>query len=487
MNDDELYYWSELPDKEYGLPFLFQIFNENNREEYYLSKTSSSEYDLYIISNDDKFLGKKTLTKEEILKVIKESFPDFWASNLNAIPESRPEPFLTSNYGKHTMYVAADYKTIIDILIATLTELEYYYYSFDSDRAEKYNGKSYYDNNKVDPEHFGTVSYLYRTEYNEGYPGCSITIDNIPLRIAQLNDLEEPIYNWVFDKIEDIPCVVEFDYNRKSFFSFGSSIFDRFITPFYLKLRESNIKSVLLSVDNEAFYIKTNSFISENERLEKLDIYSGKIIDPNRNAKLIEKAKKVLGLYWEELSAVSRLSFPEGLDLYEVYKMYNGDILDSTPSSIQLSKLVETEIEQKLLLPFRDFFNNSDFKNLDIQIDLNDRQVSRMTGYLTKPASKAPELGTFAYFLSIVINSKSRSETSPTIKAYKAHVSSFSNPEFLRSKEFYNILKTITTKYRNGSAHTKALPFVYLLEFYKMLIGENKNGFIFKLLDALKR
>ncbi len=59
--------------------------------------------------------------------------------------------------------------------------------------------------------------------------------------------------------------------------------------------------------------------------------------------------------------------------------------------------------------------------------------------------------------------------------------------DFLKSMEFCNTLILISTKYSNGAAHTKALPYSFLLEFYERLIGENQNGFLFILLDALRR
>ena len=49
-----------------------------------------------------------------------------------------------------------------------------------------------------------------------------------------------------------------------------------------------------------------------------------------------------------------------------------------------------------------------------------------------------------------------------------------------------NVLNLISSKYRNGAAHTKALPYAYLDEFYELLIGINQEGFIFKLLSALR-
>ncbi|MBE0655487.1 MAG: hypothetical protein IH594_16920 [Bacteroidales bacterium] len=175
-----------------------------------------------------------------------------------------------------------------------------------------------------------------------------------------------------------------------------------------------------------------------------------------------------------------------GLEEYETDRIYNGNILDSSPASIQFAKCIETEIEQKLLLPFRNYFNSSGYGNLDHSPDLRDNMVSRMTTFLINPSSKAPELGTFAFFLSKNITHRSGTISSNTIKAYLDHIQSYQNPDFLKSNEFQQMLNLISTKYRNGAAHTKALPYSHLLEFYKKLIGVNQNGFLFTLLNALR-
>lgn len=482
-------YWFELyPFKSYGLPFLFEIQMEKIRREYYLSDQLNGTYKVYTLSENEDLIGQDIISQLDVLKVVKDNFTQFWHKNINALPYNRPEPFLKSKYGKHTMYVASEYKEIVRILINTLANQNYYFVSSSYDDIKQYSTDYYFSDilNNLDPVDFSTTAFLFKTEINEGWPGCLITVRNVPLSISMLSDLEEPLYDWIFEKIEDIPCMVEFDFNYLSQFSFGDTIFERFITPFYLELTKFNIKSVLLSVDNNAFYIKTNKIISDDERLQKLFIYTGEIIDPRHNTKLVEHAKETLGVYWDKLSDVSKLTFPVGLGLYNIYKTYQGDILDSAPASIQFSKLIETEIEQKLLLPFRDYFIKCDYNKTDIENDCNDSQVARMTKFLIKPKSKAPELGTFAYFLSVVINSKSRANTSPTIISYKSYLSSFKIPEFLYSEELYDKLTLITNKYRNGSAHTKALSFEYLDEFYNMLIGTNRDGLAFKLLESLE-
>ncbi len=171
---------------------------------------------------------------------------------------------------------------------------------------------------------------------------------------------------------------------------------------------------------------------------------------------------------------------------YETYKLYRGDILDASPSAIQFSKCLEIEIEQKLLLPFRAYFSSSPFRSEDLSNDLTDKDISKVSIFLTKPDSKAPELGTFAYFLSIVINSKTRGKTSPTIRCFKEFVNQFVNSGFILSSNFQKLIEQITTKYRNGSAHTKALPFELLEEFYNLLIGQNLDGLLIILLNSLE-
>ena len=60
MNDDEIYYWTELyPYKDNGLPFLFQIMKEKTIEEFYLKNISDFEYEMYILNKNDEFLRNK--------------------------------------------------------------------------------------------------------------------------------------------------------------------------------------------------------------------------------------------------------------------------------------------------------------------------------------------------------------------------------------------------------------------------------------------
>jgi hypothetical protein len=490
-NDVYLHYWCDLyPNKDSYDNFLFEITKNDLREEYYFRDNDQFDYESYTINSENELVKSLILSQKEMLKIVKETKKEYWAKNINIEPtsfQSQIERSFQTNYIRHKMFVAADYKTIIKILLDTLTEKQYYEYSSESDGAALIDTSKYLSAGNPDPDRFSIISYMFRTEYNEGYPGCLVSVCNLPYKISKLADLDEPLYDWVFEKLEEIPCVVEFEFNYRSHFSFGSSVNNSYITPFYLELCKNNIRSVLFSIDDEFFYIKTNFLLSDNERLQKLDFCTGKIIDPLYKEKLIQNAQNILGKYWDDLSPVSKLSFPRGLDLYKTDKLYNGDILDSSPASIQFAKCIETEIEQKLLLPFRNYFNGSEFINFDLSNDLRDTQVSRMTNFLIKPDSKAPELGTFAFFLSTVINSKSRVKTSNTIKSYLQHILVYQNSDFLISKEFNDTLNLISTKYRNGAAHTKALPYSSLVEFYKELIGENQNGFIFRLLDSLRK
>jgi hypothetical protein len=487
MDESETYYWVELyPFKDLGYPFLFEVIHKDYKAEYYLSSTNFYGYDVYKINNDDKLIEKLEVSQEEILQIIKINYSDYWNRNINVEPSTRKNQSENS-YQAHKLFVLADYETILKILLDTLTKLQYYISDSSDNLSIIKTADILTENHQIDEERFSIISYMYRTEYNEGYPGCLINVQNTPRIISKLIDLDEPIFDWLFDKLEGIPCIIDVDFNRNSAFSFGNSTLERYITPFYFELCKHNIKSVLFSVDNEAYYIKTNKFISDEERLQKLGIYSGKPMDPNNNEKLIRNAKKVLGEFWHKLTPTSQTIFPVGLEYYETYRLYNGNILDCSPASIQFSKLVETEIEQKLLLPFRDFFNKSEFKTQDLTSDLKDKDICRMTGFLNNPESKAPELGTFAYFLSVALNSKSRAKTSPTIKSYKEYIKSFDDSNFLLSKLLFDILTTISSEYRNGAAHTKALDYIKISKFYKMLIGDKNDGFIFTLLNSLNK
>jgi len=489
--EDYTRYWSDLyPNKsDPSGYFLFEIKRGDAREEFYYTDNDQIDYESYALDNEENLLDKKKLTQKEILKIIKENFKEYWGSNVNVEMTdftSQIDRSFESNYIRHKMYVAGDYYSIVKIILDTLSDKEYYHYSLEEDRAVKIQSTNYLQKNELSPFSFSITSFMYRTECSEGYPGCMISVNNIPARLSTLENLREPIYDWVFDRLEDIPCTVEFDFNFKSYFSRGKSVYNYYVTPFYLNLIKNNIRSLLFSIDDQVFYIKTNPLLNESERLIQIDLLTGRAIDPEYVGKLEIKAKKLLGKYWDELSQVTRLSMMRGLEEFETDRIYNGDILDSSPASIQFAKCIETEIEQKLLLPFRNYFNSSGYGNLDPSPDLRDNMVARMITFLITPSSKAPELGTFAFFLSKNITKGSRTTSSNTVKAYLEHIQSYQNPDFLKSIEFQEMLNLITTKYRNGAAHTKALSYAHLLEFYNKLFGTDQNGFLFKLLNAMK-
>ena len=380
-----MYYWVELyPYKSNGLPYIFEIKKEDYREEFYISHDSPYQYEKYQLDNNDELITLVKLTQFELIQIIKEYRPDYWLKNINVNQAQLPEPRY-NGYLKHKLYVASDFKTIINTLILTLSNLGYYYYSSKSERElEKFNPDDFSEFAFHKDSRFSVISFMYRTEYNEGYPGCLITVCNTPEYICKLEVLEEPIYDWVFEKIEDIPCLIEFDFNINSHFSFGNSTLQYYVSPFYKELCDRKIKSILFSIDYEAFIIKTNPYINEIDRLEQFDIYTKKVIDKEYNEKIIKSARCILGDYWDSLSTTSQLVFPVGLDNYETYKLYQGNILDASPSAIQFCKCIEIEIEQKLLLPFKIYYNQSSYLDQDITNDLKDKDISRVATFLTK-------------------------------------------------------------------------------------------------------
>lgn len=492
----EMKYWVErYPAKTEGLggavEYLFEVDYLAYSEEYYMIVQNSGKEHLYEVekytitkNKNEKEISGQLVTLTEALQACKISNSDFWHKNINVDPIQR-QPVPLTGYRFHTLFVSADYKTIIDILLSILDTKDLSYYDRNEDGLTKFRKSKFWsEKNIFQCDRFNYEFWLLRSHYNMGLSGMMISVENTPLEICRQFDLSEPINNWVFSKLEGIPCLVKFDYNNSAIYDDFS--LEYFVTPFYFELAKNKIKSVLLSTDDEAFFIKTNPFLTDQERIAKIDFHTGKFIDPNNNERLLNESKKILGEFWDILSPVSKQAFPIGLELYKQLKPYNENVFDATPPSIQFSKCIEIEIEQKILLPFREYFILCKYEEAEIKIDLEDSHISRMTNFLVRSNTKAPELGTFSYFISIVINSKSRADKSVTIKAYKNFVKSFCNSEFLVHPNFLASLKLITEKYRNGSAHTKALTFSYLEEFYQMLIGKNHDGFLFSLLKALK-
>ena len=47
-------------------------------------------------------------------------------------------------------------------------------------------------------------------------------VENVPYQIANRQTLKNPISDWIYEKLEDIPCVVKFDFPRNSLY-FGKT------------------------------------------------------------------------------------------------------------------------------------------------------------------------------------------------------------------------------------------------------------------------
>ena len=93
------------------------------------------------------------------------------------------------------------------------------------------------------------------------------------------------------------------------------------------------------------------------------------------------EAYRLLGDYWHMLFKNSQTFLVTGLYLYN-YAIKNSSILfDTSVSSIAFSKCIETEIEHKIIIPFKAHFEKN-FKYDDLLFDLKDEHLKRMSLYL---------------------------------------------------------------------------------------------------------
>ena len=482
--EDYIHYWVNVYRDKESCGFLFSDIQSGYVDEYYCSE--NHEFEVYRISKSDELISRNMCTITDVLKKIKKLYPDYWRDNVQV--KSKETKYLgNDSYGIHTIWVASDFKSTIAALIKSLTPNEFLFTS-NNDTFLHFNLENVMKNKDMsEPSSFSIELFRYRSECNEGYSGCMAIVENVPYQIANRQTLKNPISDWIYEKLEDIPCVVKFDFPRNSLYHFGSTTLDSYVKPFYIELAQNKIKSALFSATEEFYYIKTDPFLDDDQRLARLYVYLGSLVDKELMAKWTQRAEQLFGLNWQDLSSVSRNSLSMGIGLFEQFSHFEDSLLDASAPAIQFSKCIETELEQKLLLPYREYFNSSEYKSQDMQADLKDKDIVRMADFLRKPESKALEMGTFAYFLSVVINSKSRAETSLVIRSFKEFVQELEGADFLINTSFTSTLNTIISKYRNGAAHTKALPMSDVNEFYHLLLGQNKDGLLHKLISALKK
>ncbi len=147
---------------------------------------------------------------------------------------------------------------------------------------------------------------------------------------------------------------------------------------------------------------------------------------------------------------------------------------------LPLCKGLENELHERMLLPLRE---NS--RADDLLADCNDADLAKVARYCAGKASKPPEIGVFAWFLSTAIHSKARSQTSALLRSFVGLVAMMANKQWILAKDgLLASLNRATTKYRNPAAHLESMSRHDYLECREFLIG--LGGVLWILLNATR-
>lgn len=280
----------------------------------------------------------------------------------------------------------------------------------------------------------------------------------------------EPTYRipkLIFDRCSTIPHMIEVSYSRLWLYpGMGYSI----VTGLAQKFPG---KAFMISPDNNILEIKTNEYLSEEEKIGYLYEFSNDYLQDEQLKEVGIELESILRDTWGLLNEKSRKFLANGFFLYKQAVRGSKFLIDFSLPSIAYSKCIENEMVERIILPYKKHFETY-FADEDMSADLQDNHVKRMAGFLTGKIKIPPELGTFSYFLKTAIHSKKRAKTSVCIRSFKSYCETLKDPDFLLIEDrAYHFLNRVATKYRNGSAHIKVLPLEYLIEFHEALFEKN--------------
>jgi hypothetical protein len=151
--------------------------------------------------------------------------------------------------------------------------------------------------------------------------------------------------------------------------------------------------------------------------------------------------------------------------------------LDWSAAVIGLCKAVEIEVARRLMEPLREVT-----KDLDLSVDLADKDLSRVAKYCTGRAP-SPELGSLAYTLTVAVNSRRRVKTSPLLRALLRLSQDWTGGEWILAPDgLSDAANTLSKQYRNPAAHTTVLNEKDFEDCHRLVQGE--DGLLARLVRA---
>lgn len=408
----------------------------------------------------------------DILDLIYKYKKDIWQKWINTpFLVKRDEDLTPEYYLSHYLFIDAPYKEILNRVSS---------YFFNDFRLSPVDADENLIRSELihlwNPYAASNSAILYFNNYDISFAGSGIAIHitNSHLQIAD-DYLAHPVPSIIFDKCTTVPHIVRIEYSRKwAYPEVGNKIMKDLALKF-------DGKAFMISSDYTVMAVKSNKYLSVEKKIFLLDQHLTSYLTERNLEFYAKQVAEKLGNYWDMLSENSRTFLATGYNLYRFAIDTSACLFDTSLPSLSFAKCIEIEMVFKVILPFKEYFENNYSKD-DLNWDLNDVHLKKMALFLAGDIIVPPELGSFAHFLKNAINSKQRASYSGSIKAFKAFCLTRKAPEFfLNEKALCSKLFLISNRYRNGSAHIKILKVEYLLEFYALLF---KDGFIAELLES---
>ena len=153
--------------------------------------------------------------------------------------------------------------------------------------------------------------------------------------------------------------------------------------------------------------------------------------------------------------------------------------LDWSPATIGLCKAFETEVGVRIILPLSQVVSG-----IALDSDIKDKDIGRVARYCANPTTvKPPELGGCVHFFQTALNSETRRETSPLIRALFRLFGSWPDSAWLTDlKGFCDAVARLTLNFRNRAAHTDVLVQMDYDACRSFVIGP--DGILWKLIHA---
>ncbi|MEW1805476.1 hypothetical protein [Pseudarthrobacter sp. NPDC080039] len=241
--------------------------------------------------------------------------------------------------------------------------------------------------------------------------------------------------------------------------------------------------AILLSLDDTVTGVKSNPYLSDEERLLALDAAANAYLpSPASFPALSSSLKSQLGMeVWTALSRSTQEFLISGIVAFDRLDGASTVQLEASGPAILLSKALEDTVVRRLMLPFRRFIASS---GTGISSS-GDGRLNKLREYALGGQNKKLELGTFASQLAHLATGDT-SNLPPAGVAYLAFIQTLSDPDFVQH-ELADQLLHVTRSFRNPAAHPEVLDFPQLHSYIRLLLGHSgAEGLLPRIVTASK-